>query len=104
MHISPRGTAHQDGLPGLLRVWNEPTHLTPPRSNKLFIPNTAAELAEHYDLTISQPSADLGTFARFNQWLAEACQTMGMSAALIHDGVVHEVIHRLDDERLTIGY
>lgn len=63
-----------------------------------------ADLAAHYDLTISHPAVDQVAFAAFDRCLARAAAGWGLSAALIHDGVVHEAIHRLERGQLTLGY
>jgi hypothetical protein len=70
----------------------------------LLIPNHPGDLAAHYDLTISHPSPDLTAFRAFDQWLAQAAAVRGLSCALLHDGVVHEAIRRLDQGRLKIGF
>jgi hypothetical protein len=72
-------------------------------STLLQVPRGSEELAPHYDLTLSQRTPDLPAFAAFGRWLGEAASVRGLSAALLHDGVVHEAVRRLDDGRLTIG-
>src|SRR5947209_2112054 len=67
-------------------------------------PAGPSDLADHYDLTISQPSPDAPQFAAFDRWLSRAAHDLGLSCALLHDAVVHEAVRRLADGRLTIGY
>lgn len=67
-------------------------------------PRAAEELAAHYDLTISHPAIDMPAFAAFDRWLAEAAARRGLACALIHDGIVAEVLARLGNGRLTIGF
>ena len=62
------------------------------------------DLLPHYDVTISQPTSDPVQFRAFNRWLAEEAGRRGLSCALIHDGVVPEVIRRLTNGTMTIGY
>jgi hypothetical protein len=54
-----------------------------------------AELASHYDLTVSQPQPNYPSFAAFECWLAEFAAEQGLSCAVIHDSVVQEAIQRL---------
>jgi hypothetical protein len=67
------------------------------------VPADPDQLADHYDLTISHPAPDQPAFATFNCWLAEAADTHGLSCAILHDGIVHEALHRIGDGRLTLG-
>jgi hypothetical protein len=73
-------------------------------SQPLFAPTDAGQLAAHYDLTISHPQIDQAEFAVFGRWLAQAAAEYGLSCALIHDGIVHEVLKRLAAGNMTIGY
>ncbi len=70
----------------------------------LAIPGSAHELAPHYDLTISHPAIDMAQYAVFGRWLAEAARPLGLSCALIHQGVVAEALRRLATGELTIGF
>lgn len=70
----------------------------------LHIPSHPDDLAPHYDLTISHPHVDQVAFTAFDRWLGEAAASWGLSAALLHDGVVSEAIHRLDRGQLAIGF
>jgi hypothetical protein len=70
----------------------------------LEVPTGPDDLATHYDLTISHPAIDMPQYAVFGCWLAEAAQGHGLSCALIHQGVVHEVLRRLATGELTIGF
>jgi hypothetical protein len=70
----------------------------------LIVPRAAAELAAHYDLTISHPDIDQPQFVVFEGWLAQAAAERGLTCALIHAGVIDEVLRRLVEGRLTIGY
>jgi hypothetical protein len=70
----------------------------------LRIPTGPSDLATHYDLTISHPSPNLAAFQAFDRWLGQAAAVRGLSCALLHDGVVHEAISRLNQGRLTIGF
>src|SRR5579872_1890267 len=70
----------------------------------LFAPAHGAQLAAHYDLTISHPHVEQAEFAVFGRWLAQAAAEYDLSCALIHDGIVSEALQRLADGRLTIGY
>lgn len=85
-----------------VQIWQPDDRLNqgPPLST----PSGPGELAAHYDLTISQPSPDQPQMASFDRWLARAAARHGLSCALIHDGIVHEAIDRLQQGRLTIGY
>lgn len=71
---------------------------------KLPAPTRGEDLAAHYDLTLSHPGIDMDPFAAFDRWLAGAAAEHGLSCALLHDGVVHEAIRRLEQGRLTVGY
>jgi hypothetical protein len=75
-----------------------------PDSSLLLVPTTLADLAAHYDLTLSHPLAERAPFAAFESWLAEAAAARGLSCALLADGVVEEAVRRLDAGTLTIGY
>jgi hypothetical protein len=70
----------------------------------LAIPAGPHELAPHYDLTISHPAVDMVQYAVFGRWLAEAARPLGLSCALIHQGVVAEALRRLATGELTIGF
>src|SRR5262245_37081509 len=70
----------------------------------LIVPSRPDDLQPHYDVTISQPSANPVQFRAFNRWLAEEAGRRGLSCALIHDGVVQEAVRRLIDGTLTVGY
>ena len=71
---------------------------------RLIVPARPEDLLPHYDVTISQPTSDPVQFRAFNRWLAEEAGRRGLSCALIHDGVVPEVIRRLTNGTMTIGY
>ncbi|MCS6850194.1 MAG: hypothetical protein NZ700_03370 [Gemmataceae bacterium] len=73
-------------------------------SSTLLVPRHPADLAEHYDLTLSHPAIDCVPFRAFEQWLAQAAARRGLTCALLHDGVVHDAIQRLASGRLTIGF
>ncbi|HZY84151.1 MAG TPA: hypothetical protein VFE78_04940 [Gemmataceae bacterium] len=68
------------------------------------VPDGPEGLAGHYDLTISHPAVHEPRFAAFEGWLARAAAEFGLSCGLIHDGVVHEAIRRLDEGRLAVGF
>jgi hypothetical protein len=88
-----------------IRVWEEPqTQPSTDSTCSLPIPQSPQDLAAHYDLTISHPSPQQSPFGAFDRWLAQAAAARGLSCALLHDGVVHEAIRRLDEGRLTIGF
>src|SRR5947207_10929406 len=70
----------------------------------LIVPPGPADVAAHYDLTISHPAVNMESFAAFDRWLAKAAARRGLSCALLHDGVVHEAIARLQQRRLAIHY
>jgi len=70
----------------------------------LIVPTRPEDLASHYDLTISHPAVDQPSLAAFERWLAEATARRGLSCAVLHDGVVHEAVRRLEDGRLTIYF
>jgi hypothetical protein len=74
------------------------------QTSELFAPRGPGELAEHYDLTISHPAVEQAPFAVFDRWLARAAAARGLSCALIHDGVVQEVVQRLSCGEMTIGF
>jgi hypothetical protein len=67
------------------------------------VPAGPEQLAAHYDLTMSRPAPDHPAFAAFDCWLAAAADAHGLTCALLHDGVIDEVLRRLDDGRLTLG-
>lgn len=81
-----------------------PTALGAGTGASLHVPQGPGALAAHYDLTISHPRADMDAFRAFDRWLAESAAARGLSCALLHDGVVHEAIQRLDRGLLTIGF
>jgi len=91
---SPAAEAGQAARPG--------GNLRPAAS--LPAPAWPEDLADHYDLTISHPAIDQVTFSLFDRMLAQAADTRSLSCALLHDGVVHDAIHRLATGRLTIGF
>jgi hypothetical protein len=70
----------------------------------LLAPTDAAQLAAHYDLTISHPHVEQAEFAVFGHWLTHAAAEYDLSCAHIHDGIVSEALKRLADGQLTIGY
>jgi hypothetical protein len=70
----------------------------------LFAPTDPAQLAAHYDLTISHPRIEQAEFAVFDRWLAQAAAEYDLSCALIHDGIVNEVLKRLTSGSMTIGF
>jgi hypothetical protein len=61
------------------------------------------DLAPHYDLTVGVPAAHHLASAAFLCQLAEAAKAHGLTAAVLHDGTVHEAVRRLGDGRLTVG-
>jgi hypothetical protein len=67
------------------------------------VPSRAADLAGHYDLTLSHPDIEQVTFAAFERRLARAAAMRGLSFAVIHDGIIHEAVLRLATGELTIG-
>src|SRR6202051_303116 len=67
-------------------------------------PAGPSDLSDHYDLTISRPAVDAPQFAVFDRWLSRAAHDLGLSCALLHNGVVGEAVRRLGEGRLTIGY
>jgi hypothetical protein len=69
----------------------------------LSVPTQAAELARHYDLTLSHPSGTRHAFRAFEGWLAQAAASRGISVAVLQDAVVEETTCRLDRGELTIG-
>ncbi len=71
---------------------------------RLPIPLGPDDLAGHYDLTMSHPAIEMDLYTFFDRWLARAAFERDLSCALIHDGVVHEAIRRLETGRLTIGF
>jgi hypothetical protein len=70
----------------------------------LAVPQSAADLAPRYDLTLSHPDPGADSFAAFQRWLGQAAAEHGLTAALLHDSVVAEAIARLADSRLAIGF
>jgi hypothetical protein len=68
------------------------------------VPTHAGELSSQYDLTISHFQADDPRFAAFDGWLADAAAEHGLSCGLIHNGVVHDAIHRLEQGSLAVGF
>src|SRR5262249_46734898 len=68
------------------------------------VPRNSQDLASHYDLTISRPSIDMAAFRAFDTWLATAAASRGLSCCLIHDGVIHETLDRLQSGRMHIGF
>ena len=73
----------------------------PGQASPLLVPARPDDLAPHYDLTISHPAVDQPSLAAFERWLAEAAARRGLSCAVLHDGVVHEAIRRLEEGRLS---
>jgi hypothetical protein len=71
---------------------------------RLPVPSGPAELAAHYDLTISHPEVDEAGFAAFDCWLARLAAEAGLSCALIHKGIVDEVARRLATGLMRVGY
>src|ERR1700741_3337670 len=95
----------QESPVNLLRIWQEPFRPIPrPATNPLLVPQTATDLASHYDIAISHPDVHMPPFAAFEGWLARAAAERGLSCALLHNGVVQEAIQRLAWGTLTIGY
>ncbi len=88
----------------LLRDRGLSTDLESRSDCRLPVPRQPAELMAHYDLTISHPDIDQITFNHFDRYLAQAAQDRGLSCALIHQGIVHEVIQRLCTGRMRIGF
>jgi hypothetical protein len=81
-------------------------HPGPPAAgfpNPLIVPSGPADLAAHYDVTLSHPPIDQPQLRSFEVWLAQAARRRGLTCALIHDGVVREAIARLETGRLTVG-
>lgn len=72
-------------------------------SGVLLIPREPSDLAPHYDITISHPPIHHPAYYCFEHWLAQAASPCGLSCAVLHDGVVHEAIRRLDCGQLGIG-
>jgi hypothetical protein len=68
------------------------------------VPASPADLAAHYDLTISHPQVGKPQFASFERWLAGAGARLALSCAHLHEGVVREAIRRLGTGELTIGF
>src|SRR5947209_11805955 len=68
------------------------------------VPAGPADLAGHYDLTISHPRVDEVMFTTFDRWLGEAAADRGLSCGLIHDAVVHEAVRRLTAGQMTVGF
>ncbi|HEV3260672.1 MAG TPA: hypothetical protein VG013_27710 [Gemmataceae bacterium] len=73
-------------------------------ASPLIVPTKPDDLAPHYDLTISHPAVDQPSLAAFERWLAEAAARRGLSCAVLHDGVVHEAIRRLEEGRLSVYF
>jgi hypothetical protein len=73
------------------------------RGATLHVPAGPADLAEHYDLTISHPQRHMDQYAVFEQWLAEAAGAYGLSCGLIHQDVVESAIGRLAAGEMTVG-
>jgi hypothetical protein len=71
---------------------------------RLSVPLGPDDLAGHYDLTMSHPAIEMDAYTFFDRWLARAAFERDLSCALIHDGVVHEAIRRLETGRLHIGF
>jgi hypothetical protein len=67
-------------------------------------PRGPNDLPAHCDLTISHPEIDMISFAHFDRFLAHAARERDLSCVLIHQGVVHEVAHRLASGRMRIGF
>ena len=67
-------------------------------------PATPAELAGHYDLTISHPEVEATAFKAFDGWLAQEAAELGLSCALLHDRTVREAAARLAAGEMTIGF
>src|SRR5579862_9781980 len=91
-----------------MAAWGNSRKVEPLANNAkpaaLAVPTSAADLAAHYDLSISQPKIVEEQFISFDRWLAQACAERGLSCLLIHDGIVGEVVQRLSSGRLAIGY
>jgi hypothetical protein len=93
------------GMNQLWDQWNAPRSDRPAGAlPTLHIPHHPDDLDSHYDLTISHHAIDQVAFTAFDRWLAEAAGNWGLSAALLHDGIVDEVLRRLESGRLTIGF
>jgi hypothetical protein len=71
--------------------------------DRSWVPMGPADLAGHYDLVFSHPRPDTPEYAAFDRWLAEAAARSDLSFALVHDGIVHEVVRRLGTRELTVG-
>jgi hypothetical protein len=67
------------------------------------IPQSSDDLRDHYDLIFSHPRPDAPEYAAFDRWLADAALRSDLSFALVHDGIVHEVVRRLGTGELTVG-
>lgn len=93
---------------GMNQLWNQweasRFDRVPSSQPALHIPSHPNDLASHYDLTISHPGVDQAAFAAFDRWLGQAAASWGLSAALLHDGVVSEAIRRLELGQLAIGF
>jgi hypothetical protein len=98
-------TGRRDALAAALRAWEKPASAgSEALPSALNVPRSPAELAAHYDLTISHPAVTMPSYSAFENWLAHAAAALGMTCALLHDGVVEEAARRLDQGRLTIGF
>ncbi len=75
-----------------------------PEPARMPVPQRPEELVGHYDLTISHPEIEAVTYAAFERWLARAATRLGLSCALIHEGIVREAIRRLARGELSVGY
>jgi len=75
-----------------------------PGPAKMPAPTRPEELAAHYDLTMSHPEVGAVCFAAFDRWLAREAAGLGLSCALVHDGIVREVLRRLTAGEMTVGY
>ncbi|HEV3116383.1 MAG TPA: hypothetical protein VGY58_04980, partial [Gemmataceae bacterium] len=84
--------------------FQEPLPFSTDAGNALIVPRSPGDLATHYDLTISHPAVDMPSFAAFDRWLAQEAADRGLNCALLHDGVVEEVIRRLDENTLNIRF
>ncbi len=71
---------------------------------RLPAPARPEDLAGHYDLTMSHPAVEMDLYTYFDRWLAAAAFERDLSCVLIHDGIVHEAIRRLETGRLHIGF
>ena len=91
-------------VPASLKLWDEPaTDVQADQPGSLDAPQNGAQLARHYDLTISRPRVDMEAFRTFDHWLATAARDCELSCCILTDAVVREATERLQTGRLQIG-